>query len=75
MLRMAEQDRSLGFSFPSLNRSGANINTLYRTAGPERHVWGKDTLSLNTSLPLLCYTSKLIMMPTVIRKWESERRS
>ena len=26
-LRTAEQDRSLGFSFLSLKRSGANINT------------------------------------------------
>lgn len=46
MLRTAEQDRSLGFSFPSLNRSGANINTFYGTAGPERHAWNNGALSL-----------------------------
>lgn len=55
MLRTAEQDRSLGFSFPSLNCSGANINTLYRTAGPERHVWGNDTLSLPQSSSLMLH--------------------
>lgn len=42
MLRTADQDRGLGFSFPTLDCSGANINTFYRTAGLERHVWSND---------------------------------
>lgn len=71
MLRTAERDRSFGFSFPPLNRSGANINTRYRASGPERHAWTNDTLSL-PSFFALGYTSKLMRTPTAVGKRERE---